>query len=100
MEHFLIVALVLFQGGDLVLHLADRIERRKRAQAAAEPANAPGAAKTPVAPADHVAILKRAAGTFHLIGHRPHGHADIHEALATPGLAVQHPDGRIEEGVQ
>jgi hypothetical protein len=48
----------------------------------------------------HVEIVKRSGDRWLAIGHRHADHADVHEALATPGLAIRHSDGSVEEGRQ
>ena len=49
---------------------------------------------------DELQVLKRVDGDWRHIGYRHSEHPDIAEALATPGLAVRHADGRIEVGQQ
>lgn len=60
------------------------------------PVETPAAAPPHVA--DTLAIVKRQGSGWVHIGFRHPQHSDVHEALRTPGLAIVHPDGRIEEG--
>lgn len=61
--------------------------------------SSPVAAAAPSA-TETLAIVKRVGDRWLHVGHRHAHHADIAEALRTPGLAVRHVDGRIEEGQQ
>jgi hypothetical protein len=55
---------------------------------------------TPTYPAEHIEIVKKRGDDWVHVGHRPITHPDIHEAIETPGLALRHSDGRIEEGTK
>jgi soluble lytic murein transglycosylase-like protein len=68
------------------------------AKRSAAPAAAAPAAAAPAPPTEHVEIIKRHGAGWVRVGHRHAEHPDVREALVTPGLAVRHPDGRIEGG--
>ena len=51
-------------------------------------------------PAASHEIVKRVRDKWIHVGFRRPHHPDVQEALDTPGLAVRHSDGRIEEGNQ
>jgi hypothetical protein len=54
----------------------------------------------PKPPAQQVEIIKRENGRWVHVGYRHHEHADVTEALRTPGLALRRHDGAINEGVR
>lgn len=64
-----------------------------------KPGEAPAVSPS-AAPHAHLEIVKRVGDRWLFHGLRHRGHPDVAEALATPGLAVRHADGRIEEGAQ
>lgn len=45
-------------------------------------------------------LVKDGEQDWRLVGRRPHGHPDIHEALRTRDLAIRRPDGVLDVGEQ
>ncbi len=69
--------------------------RAKTVEPLASPAPTVSAASAP-----SFEIVKRVGYQWLHVGHRQAAHPDVHEALRTPGLALRHLDGHVEEGEQ
>lgn len=88
-------------GAVIALQLAARLRKPAATPAAAPTAPAPVSPSGAAAESDGlVEVLKKHGEAWLRIGSRHAAHPDIHEALHTPGLAVRHIDGSIEEGKQ
>ena len=82
----------------LALELARLLAERTAFYGLPEADEEPSSPAPHAEPASTLQIVKRVGAAWVHAGHRHADHSDVAEALSTPGLAVRHADGSLEEG--